>query len=372
MEGTFSMAKPAFRVGSNIERVAPYVPGKPVGELQRELGIRSLVRLASNENPFGPSAHALAAAAEALQHGHRYPDGHDLRSKLASLHGVSSDEIVLGNGSNEIIDIVCRTFAAPGTHAVYPDPSFVWYRMSTTVTAMHCTEVALREHVAYDASALIAAVRPDTRLFFLANPNNPTGAYLARSELARVLCALPPTTIAVVDEAYVEYADAPDYGSALALRELHENTLVLRTFSKAYGLAAFRVGYGIGPQSLVSYLDRVRAPFNVSSIGLAAASAALDDPAYLQRCVLHNAAERARVSRALCELGLSVAPSQGNFVLVNVGSDGRTFYERLLRKGVIVRPMPPPLTTHLRVTLGLCQENDRMLRAVRELLHQTS
>lgn len=366
------MATPALLVGSNIERLVPYVPGKPVEELQRELGIRHVVRLASNENPFGPSSRALEAAAAALQHGHRYPDGYELRVKLAALHGVGWNEVVLGSGSNEIIDMVCRTMAAPSAHAVYPDPSFVWYRMSTTATAISSTEVPLRDHISYDASALLAAVRPDTRLFFLANPNNPTGAYLAHDELARILRALPASTVAVIDEAYLEYADALDYESALALRSLHENTLILRTFSKAYGLAAFRVGYGIGPRSLIDYLDRVRSPFNVGSIGLAAAAAALDDQAYLERCVAHNAAERQRVSRALSDLGLTVAPSQANFVLADLASDGRTFYERLLRKGVIVRPMPPPLTTHVRITIGLRQENDRMLRAVRELIDETS
>lgn len=353
---------------ANIARLTPYVPGKPVEELERELGIRDAVKLASNENPMGPSPRALEAAKQALAEANRYPDGYKLRAALGVHHGVTVDEVVLGNGSNELIDIVCRTFGTKGGHAVYPDPSFVCYRMSTSATDMTASEVPLREHVRYDVDALIAAVRPDTRIVFLANPNNPTGAHVGRAALERLLRALPSTTIAVIDEAYVEFADAPDFVSALELRALHENTIVLRTFSKAYGLAGLRVGYGIAPKHLISYLDSVRAPFNVGAVGLAAARAALEDREHVARYVALNRLERARISRELSALGLEVTPSQANFVLVRFAAQGRSVYDRLLRKGVIVRPMPPPIDHWLRITVGLVAENDRMLGAVRELL----
>jgi histidinol-phosphate aminotransferase len=364
------MSTPDSLVAPNIERLSPYVPGKPIEELERELGIRDAVKLASNENPIGPSPRAIEAAAQALRNGHRYPEGFKLRRALADHHGVALEQIVLGNGSNELIDIVARTFALPNGHAVYPDPSFVCYRMSTTAMNVPATEVPLVDHVAYDIEALIAAVRPETNLLFLANPNNPTGAYVGRAGLERLLRSLPERVIAVLDEAYCEFADAPDYVSALELRELHENLIVLRTFSKAYGLAAYRVGYGIAPARIVDYLDRVRAPFNVSSIGIAAACAALEDREHLARYVAMNGAERAKVSAGLAQLGLRVAPSQANFVLVDFGTEARPIYERLLRKGVIVRPMPKPISSSLRITIGLPAENERMLQAVQQVIQE--
>jgi histidinol-phosphate aminotransferase len=358
-------------VAPHIERLTAYVPGKPLEELEREFGIRDAIKLASNENPLGPSPKALEAAQRALAQGHRYPDNYRLRAALAAHHGVALDEITLGNGSNELIDIVAHTFGEPGAHVVYPDPSFVCYRSSTTGMNMLASEVPLRAHVHYDVDAIVAAFRPETRIFFLANPNNPTGAYVGREGLERILKALPERTVAVLDEAYVEFADASDYASALGMRELHERLIVLRTFSKAYGLAAFRVGYAIAPPTLIGYLDRLRAPFNVSSIGLAAAEAALGDPGHLAHYVAHNAKERTRVSAALSSMGIEVAPSQANFILAHFPGDAadhaKRFGDALLRRGVITRATPPPIQEWLRITLGTEAENDRLLATVREL-----
>jgi histidinol-phosphate aminotransferase len=362
------MSAPSLVVAPNIERLSPYVPGKPIEQLERELGIRGAIKLASNENPAGPSPRALAAAAAALSEANRYPDGTRLREALAAHHGVSPSEIILGNGSNELIDLVCRTFAGAVRHAVYPDPSFVCYRSSTLATDIRATEVPLVDHVRYDIDALLAAVKPETGLLFLANPNNPTGAYVGQRDLERLLKALPHKVLVVLDEAYVEFPDAPDFVSALGLRALHPNLLVLRTFSKAYGLAALRVGYGVASPELVGYLDRVRAPFNVSSVALAAACAALTDPEHVARYVELNRLERERVRKGLTELGLAVAPSQANFVLVDTGRSGRELYERLLQKGVIVRPMGPPIGSFLRISIGLAEENERMLRSLAESL----
>jgi len=354
-------------VSPNIERLSAYIPGKPLEELEREFGIRDAIKLASNENPLGPSQRALEAATRALAQGHRYPDNYKLRAALARHHGVAIEQITLGNGSNELIDLVARTFGVPGARVVYPDPSFVCYRSSSIASDMAVSEVPLRDHVHYDVDAIIAALTPDTRLFFLANPNNPTGAYVGRGDLERILEALPEQAVAVLDEAYVEFADAADYISALALRSLHERLIVLRTFSKAYGLAAFRVGYAIAPPRLIDYLDRVRAPFNVSSIGLAAAEAALADPEHLARYVAHNKRERARLSAELGALGIEVAPSQANFVLAHFPEGGRKVADALLRRGVIARQTPPPIQDYLRITVGTEAENDRLLATLREL-----
>lgn len=356
-------------VAPNIERLSPYVPGKPLEQLERELGIRDAVKLASNESPIGPSPRAIEAAARALAQSHRYPDGTLLREALAAHHGVSSAEVILGNGSNELIDLVCRTFAGSVRHAVYPDPSFVCYRSGTIAANIAASEVPLRDHVHYDVEAMLAALRPETGLVFLANPNNPTGAYLGRADLERLISAVPPQALVVLDEAYVEFVEATDYVSALELRALHPNLIILRTFSKAYGLAALRVGYGIARPKVVDYLDRVRAPFNVSSAGLAAALAALEDPEHVARYVALNRAERDRVAEGLTALGLAPAPSQANFILVDTGRPGREMYDALLRKGVIVRPMGPPIASSLRISIGLPAENDRMLASLASLLH---
>jgi histidinol-phosphate aminotransferase len=358
-------------VPPHVERLRPYVPGKPLEELEREFGIRDAIKLASNENPLGASPRALEAAHAALREGHRYPDNYKLRAALAAHHAVALDEITLGNGSNELIDLIARTFGVPGAEVVYPDPSFVCYRSSTIASDMKSVEVSLRDHVHYDLDAMLAALTPDTKLFYLANPNNPTGAYLGGQALVQLLGALPRETIVVLDEAYVEFADAPDFVSGLSLRERHPRLIVLRTFSKAYGLAAFRVGYAIAQAKLVDYLDRVRAPFNVSSIGLAAAQAALGDQAHLARYVAHNRRERARVSEGLSALGAEVAPSQANFVLARLPGypgGGKALVDALLMRGVITRPMPPPIADYTRITIGTEAENDRLLATVRELL----
>lgn len=357
-------------VPPNVARCVPYQPGKPLAELAREYGVVDAVKLASNENPLGPSPKVADALQAALSELHIYPDGagYDLRHDLAKHHDVPMNEIVLGNGSNELIDLVVRTFATRDDHAVFGHPSFVCYPMSCTAAGVPFTAVPMKGHLAWDADALLAAVEPRTKLLFIANPNNPTGAHMGAADLERLLRALPERVIAVLDEAYVEFADAPDFSSALTMRGLRDRLLVLRTFSKAYGIAGLRVGYGIGPAPLVDYLQRIRAPFNVSSLGQIGARAALSDPEHVERYVALNARERARVGAALRELGLEVAPSQANFVLVDFARPGREVYEALLRRGVVVRAMPAPIDTWLRITIGTEPQNDRLLAAVREVL----
>ncbi len=353
-----------------IERLVPYVPGKPVEELERELGIKNALKLASNENPMGPSPRALEAIAKHLPETHRYPDAaaFRLRERLAAHHDIAMDEIIVGNGSNEIIDNLCRTFADATNHAVIGVPSFVCYKLGLIAANVPYTEVPLRDHLAWDVTALLAAVRPETSILFVAHPNNPTGAHVAKKDLERLMKELPERVVLVMDEAYVEFADAPDFVSALTMRNLRERLLVLRTFSKAYGLAAIRVGYGIGPRAVIDYLNRVRAPFNCNALAQVAAIAALSDHEHVSNYVKLNRTERARVTNALTKLGLKVGPSQANFVLVNFAKPGKEVYDSMLRLGVIIRPMPAPIDTWQRITIGLPEENDRLIAAVQQTL----
>lgn len=364
------MRKSALVVSSNIEHLVPCPPGPLTEVMERDLG-RPVVKLHCNESPLGASPLALARAAESALEAHRYPEQHKLRAALARHHGVQAEEIVLGNGSNELLDLVARTFAGEAQHAVYPHPSFVVYRSACSSANIRVSEVALREHLHYDVDALLRAVMPDTGLLFLANPNNPTGSYLGRDALERLLREVPPHVLVVVDEAYVEFADAHDFVSAHELRALRQNLLVLRTFSKAFGLAALRVGYGVGAPEIVGYLDRVRAPYNVSSVALAAALGALEDLPHVARYVELNRRERRRVAEALVLQGLRVAPSQANFLLVNVGCDARCVSDFLLRLGILVRAASAPLASWLRITLGLPEENDRLLAVLPAAIAET-
>ena len=352
----------------SIEALVPYEGGKPVEELARELGITDAVKLASNENPLGPSPRALEAARSVLANIHRYPDGaaYALRDRIAAFYGVRADEVLQGAGSNELLDLAVRTFTTPAQHIVFAEPSFVVYRIAALSGGIPFTAVPLKHHV-HDLPAMAAAVRPETRLLFIANPNNPTGTHVGRAAVEKLLREVPPDVIIVMDEAYFEYADAPDYPNSLALRHLRERLIVMRTFSKVYGLAGLRLGYAIGPAKLIDYMNRLRAPFNASSPAQAAAIAALDDEPHVSESRRLNAAERARLTQRLSELGLVVTPSQANFILVDVGRPARPVYDALLRHGVIVRPFGS-LPTSLRVTCGLPRENDRFLTALKEVL----
>jgi histidinol-phosphate aminotransferase len=357
----------------HILALTAYEPGKPESDLKRELGLDDVVKLASNENPYGPSPHAIKAVLGAALHLHRYPDprGHDLRQALAAHHGIPAEQIGLGNGSNELIDLICRVFASRGEHAVFGHPSFPCYRIAAVAQELSYTAVPLREHLHWNVDDLLDAVTPRTKLLFVANPNNPTGSYIDRSELERLLRVLPERVLAVIDEAYVEYADALDFARATDLRHRRERLAILRTFSKAYGLAGLRVGYVIGSPELVFDLNRLRAPFNVGTPGQVAARVALADDAHLRATVEATIRDRGKLADALTDAGLRVAPSQANFVLVDVERPGREVYQALLREGVIVRPMPEPLQSWIRVTVGLPEENERFLRSLRGVLRES-
>ncbi|HEY8946933.1 MAG TPA: histidinol-phosphate transaminase [Polyangiaceae bacterium] len=355
-------------VTPTIESLVPYEGGKPIEELARELGVTGAVKLASNENPLGPSPRALEAMQRLLGSVHLYPDGAAwvLRQAIARVHDVPMEEVIHGNGSNELLDLFVRTFTRPEDHIVFAEPAFIVYRIASLAHGVPFTAVPLKE-LTHDLDAMAAAVTSRTRLMFVANPNNPTGTYVGREAVERLLSRLPPEVIVVMDEAYIHYADAPDFPDSLALRHLRERLLVVRTFSKIYGLAGLRVGYAVGPAKLIDYVNRVRAPFNVSALAQAAAIASLDDAEHVSRSREHNLGERARVSAGLSRLGVAVAPSQANFVLVDLGRAARPVYDALLRRGVIVRPFAS-LPTSLRITIGTATENDRLLEAMAAVL----
>lgn len=355
-------------VTASIEGLVPYEGGKPIEEVVREFGVDDPVKLASNENPLGPSPRALEAAARALADVHRYPDGaaYRLREAIAATHGVPMAEVLHGNGSNELIELIVRTFTTGEHHVVFGDPAFAMYRVTALAHGVAFTNVPTRDYQ-HDVQGLLAAVQPNTRVMLLDNPNNPTGRYLPRAAVAELLRKVPEQVIIVMDEAYFEYADASDYPDSLTLRDLRERLVVLRTFSKIYGLAGLRVGYGIGPAKLMNYANRLRAPFNVGLASQEAAIAALGDERHVRASRESNTRERALLDRELGARGLSVTPSQTNFVLVHLGRPSAPVYQALLQRGVIVRRFAQ-LPEALRITIGTAAQNRRLLEALDEVL----
>ncbi len=355
-------------VSPSIESLLPYEGGKPVEELAREFGISDAIKLASNDNPLGPSPKALAAARAVLEEVHRYPDANAfrLRERIAAEHGVPMAEIIQGNGSNELLDLAVRTFCSAAHHIVFAEPAFVVYRIAALAHGVPFTAVPLRD-LRHDLEAMLAAITPRTRLVFVGNPNNPTGTYVGLDALRRFLRAVPPEVIVLVDEAYIEYTSAADFPDCMKLRAEHERLIICRTFSKIYGLAGLRVGYGVSTPELVGYMNRIRAPFNVGNLGQVAAIAALDDVEHVRRSRELNQGERERIAMRLAAMGLHMTPSQANFYLLDVKQSGRAIYDALLRKGVIVRPFAS-LPNSIRVTVGKPAENDRFLSALGEVL----
>ena len=352
-----------------IRTLTPYPPGKPIEELERELGIRDSIKLASNENPLGPSPKAVAAIAAVLADLHRYPDGSAfyLKRRLAERLGVSEAELIVGNGSNEIIELAVRTFLRPGDEAVMADQAFVVYRLVVQSAGGSSRMVPLRDFT-HDLEAIAATVTPRTRLVFLGNPNNPTGTIFRRAAWRAFLGRLPEHLLVVADEAYAEYVEDPEYPDTIRERGDRVPVLSLRTFSKLYGLAGLRIGYGVAAAPVIDALDRIRQPFNVNALALAGARAALDDEEHVRRTLAANRAGMAFLVEACRALGLAHVPSAANFVLVRVG-DGARVYEALLRRGVIVRPMAVyGFPEHVRVTVGTEAENARFVAALRAVL----
>lgn len=363
-----------------VQALQPYQPGKPIEELQREYGVTDIVKLASNENPLGPSPKALVAARETFAELHRYPDGNGfaLRQALAAHHDVDPLSITLGSGSNDLLEMVARAFLGPGREAVLSKHAFAIYAIASqavgaTLVAAPANPCDHAQPFGHDLDAMRAAITPNTRVVFIANPNNPTGTWLAADELERFFDSVPRDVVIVLDEAYVEYAvDAPGYREGSAWVARYPNLVVTRTFSKAQGLAGLRVGYGLSHPQVADLLNRVRMPFNVSIPAQAAAVAALADAEHVQASVRLNREEMQRLQTQLESMGLRWLPSAGNFLCVEVGPRAADVYEGLLRRGVIVRPVGGGygLPTFLRMSIGLQRENDRLLQALSELREQ--
>ena len=358
---------------SYIRNIAPYQPGKPIGELQRELGLSHIIKLASNENPLGPSPKALAAIEATLPEVALYPDGNgfELKSALAARFSVAREGIVLGNGSNDILELVARAFLGRGTSAVYSQHAFAVYPLVTQAVGAERIEVSARDF-AHDLEVMVAAIRSDTRVLFVANPNNPTGTLIPGPILHEALRRVPHHVLIVLDEAYTEYLQPEHCYDAVSWLQEMPNLLISRTFSKAYGLAGLRVGFGLARPAIIDLLNRVRQPFNVSSLALAAAAAALDDGEFLERTRALNAAGLAQLAAGFRQLGLPFIPSFGNFVAVKVGDSAR-IYQSLLRQGIIVRPVAAyQMPLYLRVSVGLAGENAAFLAALEVSLREAA
>ena len=359
-----------------VQGLRAYEPGKPLSELERDYGVRDAIKLASNENPLGPSPAGLEAARGVLGEIARYPDGNgfELKRALAARFGVEAAAITLGNGSNDVLEIIARAFLAPGLEAVFSQHAFAVYPIVTQAAGAlgreapaHNGERGLR--YGHDLEAMAAAIGDKTRLVFVANPNNPTGTWLTRDELEAFLERVSPRVIVVLDEAYVEYVSEPDYPDSLPWLSRFPNLVLTRTFSKAYGLAGLRVGFALSHPEVADLLNRVRQPFNVNNVALAAAAAALGDRAHLEASLKLNQAGHMQWTEAAAELGLRYIPSVGNFICLDVGRPAAAVYELLLHEGVIVRPVANyGLPNHLRITIGLAQENRRAINALRKVL----
>jgi len=355
-------------VPARVADLPLYIPGKPIEEVERELGI-SAIKLASNENALGPSPKAVEAVARFLAQSNRYPDagGTYLRQKLAARHGVEMDQIVLGAGSTELIQLLCHIYLERGQVGLTSEGTFVMFPLAVRAAGGAVVQAPLKDY-AYDLDALAARLDESVRVVYLANPNNPTGTMVTAAETDRFLARVPENVLVVLDEAYCDYVERPDYSHALDSVRAGRYLMVLRTFSKAHGLAGLRVGYGIGHPEIVDAVNRLRSPFNVSSLALVAAEAALDDSEHIRRSLESNRRGLACFARELPRLGLRAVPSVANFVYCETGRDAKEDFKALLRLGVIVRPMGfMGMPRGLRITVGTEEENRRVLEALARL-----
>ena len=359
----------AAQAPAYIRAISPYVPGKPITELAREMGlaVERIVKLASNENPLGMSPKARAAVEKAIAGIERYPDQFELIAALAERLGVAQGQIVLGNGSNDVLDLAARVFLAPGRSSVFSQHAFAVYPLATMSAGGVCIAAPAR-HFGHDLDAMRAAIRPDTRVVWIANPNNPTGNFLPYAEVKAFLQAVPADVAVVLDEAYNEYLPPAERVDTVAWLKDFPNLVITRTFSKIYGLAGLRVGYAVASKEVADLLNRVRQPFNVNNLAIAAARAALDDHLFIAESYELNRRGMEQIVAGLKRLGLEHIPSHGNFVTFAV-ADGAAINQKLLRQGVIVRPIGGyGLPNHLRVTIGRETENVRFLEALEKSL----
>ena len=359
-----------IRIPEHLLSLKPYVAGKPLEELEREYGIADSVKLASNENPLGPTPKAIQAIEKVLTKLHRYPDssGYYLTQKLCGFLNVRPENIVLGNGSDDIIGLVARTLLQPGDEAILPQPSFLMYAIDVTGSGAIPLFVPLKS-MCIDLDGMLERITPQTRLIFLCNPHNPTGSIISRNEFESFIKKVPPGIAVVIDEAYIEFVRDGECLQGVDYLETGKAVIVLRTFSKAYGLAGLRVGYGIMPPEISNLLNRIRQPFNTGTLAQIGAMAALEDQEFVQktRDVVYSGLDF--LYDALGKMGLVCFPTQANFFLVDVGNDADEIYQRMLREGVIVRSMTSyGYPRHIRITVGLPEENERLVAALEAVL----
>ncbi|HTP05492.1 MAG TPA: histidinol-phosphate transaminase [Nitrospirota bacterium] len=354
-------------VSENIKNITPYKPGKPIEELERELGISGSIKLASNENPLGPSSKAVTAIKKAVAGLNRYPDGsgYYLSQALAKKYDVDISQLVLGNGSNELIELVVRTFVQTGEEVISADPSFVVYKMITQAAGGTNVIVPLKDN-RHDLDAMADRITEKTKIMFIANPNNPTGTMNTSAEMDRLMNRVPDHVIVAVDEAYYEYVTRADYPDSLDYLKAAKNVLALRTFSKIYGLAGLRIGYGITTPEIAELMNKVRQPFNTNSLGQIGALAALADRKHVERSIAINSEGKQFLYQSFDRLGISYLPTETNFILFEAPVDAPELYGTLLKTGVIIRPMGGK---KLRVTIGLPDENKRFVNELEKIIH---
>ena len=353
-----------------VQNLNPYLPGKPPEELERELGLTDVVKLASNENPMGPSANVLSAIKEHLSGLSLYPDsgGYRLKQALSNQFGFDPEQITLGNGSNDVLELIGRGYLNPNDEVIYSEFSFVVYSLVTQATGAKAVVTASKEW-GHDLDAMAAAITERTRIIFIANPNNPTGTWLTRKELTAFLDKVPEHVLVVLDEAYTEYVEQPEFPNGLTLLANYSNLIVTRTFSKAYGLAGLRIGFSVSNPDVANVLSRVRQPFNVNNLALAAAEAALVDQDYLAKALENNLKGMALFEAAFAKLGLAYIPSVGNFITVDLGQDAQSIYQAMLEEGVIVRPVANyGMPNHIRISIGLPEENERCINVLARVM----
>jgi histidinol-phosphate aminotransferase len=355
----------------SIRKIQPYSAGKPIEEVQRELGLTDVVKLASNENPLGPSPRAVAAMSQAILDSNMYPDGSNFRLKraLAEKLGMPVEQIVLGAGSSTVLRLIADAFLQPGDEVVYADPSFILYEIITHLSGATPVVVPVDAQYRHDLKAMAAAISPRTKVVIICNPNNPTGTTVTKAELDEFLAKVPPQVMVVLDEAYFEFACGSDHVDGLDYVKAGRNLLVLRSFSKIYGLAGLRVGYGVGPAPVVAALRRVREPFNVSYVAQAAALAALADVEHVARTRAVNDLGKEILYAGIVRLGLPYIPTAGNFMMVQIPGDDAEMFQALMAQGVIIRPGRTfGMRGWIRVSIGTEEQNRRFLAALETVL----
>ncbi len=355
-----------------VKAIHPYQPGLPAEHLAKRYGIaaETVVKLASNENPQGPSPTALHAIQQMAAGIHRYPDQYDLLLQLATFHNLTPDRLVLGNGSNDVLDLVARVYLGPGDEAISAQYSFIVYQLATQSIGARNVIVPARQY-GHDLSAMLQAVTSATKVIWIANPNNPTGTFIPYPLVKEFLAQVPPEIIVVIDEAYYDYLMPEERVNTIKWLDVFPNLILVRTFSKIYGLAGLRIGYGMASPAIANYVNRLRQPFNVSTIALVAARAALSDKDFVTKSYQVNLDGKAQIIAGLEQLGLDYLPPHGNFITFKVASAQR-IYEKLLRHGIIVRPLDGyGMAQWLRVTVGLSAENEQFLHALKVVLERS-